>query len=73
MIIIRRRIERMILDERRENDTKIVDEKEKKNKPKKKKANDTGKRTDNVAFVYLRTEQVKIPPPYYVLSYINKP
>ena len=53
----------MILDQRREKDTKIEDEKEMKNKPKKKKANDTWKRTDIVVFVYLRTEQVKVPPP----------
>ena len=53
----------MILDQRREKDTKIEDEKEMKNKPKKKKANDTWKRTDIVAFVYLQTEQVKGPPP----------
>ena len=60
----------MILDQRREKDTKIEDEKEMKNKPKKKKALEK----NGYCCICLFTNRTsQDPPPSYVLSFINKP
>ncbi len=60
----------MILDQRREKDTKIEDEKEMKNKPKKKKLMTPGKERILLhLFIYKQNKSRSPPPPtsYHIL------